>query len=734
MKKIKVSPGIFWVEIPEADLYILCGCPGDTVKHLIKKGLVKSVKNSKGILIETGPNAILLSDVTMQKELFSNQAEFPVLQMLYRQGMIIPNHPQNTGIKPLIMGIKAEIEAQSEYIYRGNYGLSTFEEIMDAGLDLQEAEAQMDIKLKFAFGHLRETNALLDTLEIAKNKVEIRNGAFIERKGLNQFVITYKTEAVEVDLNLMPFEDYECPYNLVNHKFKRDYFSIVHTGEGNGWDVERPCMASILNYQGKIYLIDAGPNLMFTLLALGIGINEIEGIFHTHAHDDHFSGLALLMRSDHRIKYYSSKLVRTSAIKKLSALTLISEAEFDHYFDFVDLDVDVWNDIDGLEVKPVYSPHPLETNIFFFRVKWDGKYRTYAHLADIAAFDVLENMVTDSSNGGIFDRKALEKIKWDYLETVDLKKVDIGGGLIHGKAEDFRKDKSERILLSHVSKPLSQNEKEVGQGTFFGDVDELISGSSDYYREFISSYIRMYFPNAPSMEIKDLLNNDMVTFEPNCLILDRGKINNEIFIVVSGIVEYDNPKANIRNKLTVGSMIGEVTGVVGKVLEGDYRAISHVRALVVKRENYVAFLKRNDLLDTFIKTFEQRLFLQKTWLFGERISCGLKCDIANSMARTFLNEGLFEQKDSQMGVYLIIKGSVVIKVNGIEIEELNHKDFFGAEKSILKNNCLFEYHINEGTEVYFVPIEQVERIPNVKWKMFETYNRRQKTGQFMERD
>ena len=29
--------------------------------------------------------------------------EFPVLQMLYRQGMLLPNHPNNTGVKPLLI-------------------------------------------------------------------------------------------------------------------------------------------------------------------------------------------------------------------------------------------------------------------------------------------------------------------------------------------------------------------------------------------------------------------------------------------------------------------------------------------------------------------------------------------------------------------------------------------------------------------------------------------------------
>jgi hemerythrin len=40
--KIKVETGISWVEIPDADVRILCGCPADSVKHLIAKGLIKS--------------------------------------------------------------------------------------------------------------------------------------------------------------------------------------------------------------------------------------------------------------------------------------------------------------------------------------------------------------------------------------------------------------------------------------------------------------------------------------------------------------------------------------------------------------------------------------------------------------------------------------------------------------------------------------------------------------------
>ena len=126
-------------------------------------------------------------------------------------------------------------------------------------------------------------------------------------------------------------------------------------------------MASVICFQGKIFLIDVGPNIAHTLNAIGIDVNEVEGIFHTHAHDDHFAGLTTLIHTNHKIKYYSTQMVRASVTKKLSSLMSIEESEFEEYFEVCDLEFDEWNNIDGLEVKPVYSPHPVETNILFFR-------------------------------------------------------------------------------------------------------------------------------------------------------------------------------------------------------------------------------------------------------------------------------------------------------------------------------------------------------------------------------
>ena len=454
IEKIQIMTGVYWVGIPEAQLYVLCGCPADSIKHLMKLGLIKSITD-KGAVYETGPNAILLSDILVQNGNFSNLAEFPVLQMLYRQGMILPNHPNNTGIKPILIGVKKQVKAQMEYIYRGNYGLTSVEEMTEVGLSEAQAQEYMRLKLKFAFGEILPTERLLDSRVLEQTPVEIRNGVWIKRTGVNHYVFEYKGEQVEVNLNLKSHETYDPTYELGFHEVQKEYFAVVHSGEGDGWDIHRPCMSSILIFQGNLYLIDAGPNIVHTLTALGISANEIEGIFHTHAHDDHFSGLTTLIRTDHRIKYYATALVRASVSKKLSALMSLKEDPLSRYFDVHDLEFDQWNNINGLEVLPIFSPHPVETSIFTFRALWENGYKTYSHFADIVAFDVLQKMVTSNPQAPGISQTFFDRVKAQYLEPANLKKIDIGGGLIHGKAEDFKDDLSDKIILSHTSLKLN---------------------------------------------------------------------------------------------------------------------------------------------------------------------------------------------------------------------------------------------------------------------------------------
>ena len=117
IRKIQVTPGVHWVEIPEAELYIMCGSPPDAIKHLMRRGLIVE-EEVDGVVFENGPNAVLLSDVMLQGGSFANLSEFPVLQMFYRQRMIVPGHPGNTGRKPILIGIEEQVKAQQLYLSR----------------------------------------------------------------------------------------------------------------------------------------------------------------------------------------------------------------------------------------------------------------------------------------------------------------------------------------------------------------------------------------------------------------------------------------------------------------------------------------------------------------------------------------------------------------------------------------------------------------------------------------
>jgi hemerythrin len=250
MKKEKVANGVYWVEIPEGDLRILCGCPADTVKHLIKRGLIAPAEKA-GVKYETGPNAILLSDIPIQKGSFANLAEFPLLQMFYRQGMMIPGHPNNTGRRPLLIGLGDQVRSQAEYVYRGNYGLVSTAELEASGVPPADAREMMAIKKWFGFGAIRPTSELVEIRAVDADAVELAPGCVVHRKGFNRYEFIASGRAIEIDLSLGPGEEYEPAYTLPSRRARREAFSVLHVGEGDGWDGSRPCMGSIVCGGGR---------------------------------------------------------------------------------------------------------------------------------------------------------------------------------------------------------------------------------------------------------------------------------------------------------------------------------------------------------------------------------------------------------------------------------------------------------------------------------------------------
>jgi len=722
LRKIEVTTGVWWIEAPQAGLSVLCGCPADSVKHLMKRGLIVSIE-SNGIPFETGPNAILLSDAMVQNGNFSNLAEFPVLQMLYRQGMILPGHPGNTGVKPLLIGSADQVQAQMQYIYRGNYGLVTEEEIIEAGVDPARARELMRMKLKFAFGEIRHPAELLDTLAVDTDPVEIRNGVFIRRLLFNVFEFSYRGETTVVDLNLPSFESYEAPYPLGFYQLRREYFAVIHCGEGDGWDINRPSMASIVMFQGKVYLVDAGPNVLFSLNALGIGVNEIEGIFHTHSHDDHFAGLTTLIRSDHKLKYYATPLVRASVAKKVAALLSIEEASFADYFDICPLVEGEWNLIDGLEVRPVFSPHPVETTIMHFRAMWKGGNRTYSHLADIARLSVLQSFITDDPQAPGISQAMYDEVAAEYLIPAQVKKIDVGGGMIHGDAYDFRDDTSTKIILAHTSQRNTRAQKAIGSSASFGTVDVLIPSNHDFIWPYAYEALDAYFPGIPRHQIRILLNNPVVTFNPGTILVKERVVNDEIYLLLSGSVEMIPIEIETRSVLSAGALVGELSGLFGAAASETYRAASFVQALAIPCSLYSEFVRRNDVFSGVSRLLEHREFLLRTSLFGEVVSSRSLNRIAMGMSsRIIAADSLIEVGHDMVG--MVKSGNAGRFLGEYMFETLKIGDFFGEDVAIFATPSLLRVRALGACEVFLVPAHTLRDIPSVRWKLFEASTKR----------
>ena len=321
--KRKVLDGVFLVEIPEVELRLLCGCPADAIKHLALKGLMPVVKKD-GVEYESGPNAVLLSDTLVQKGKLSNLSEFPVLHMFYMQGMILPDHPNNSQT-PILIGKKDQVESQMMYIFIGNYGLVTEEEFLESGETIGFAKEYLRLKMKFAQGRFIPTDELMKGMYLEDQPVEPRPGVIIKRLKKNIFRIEYKNKAVKINLNLRRHERYKASYSLPRVRIPNHYFAIIHSGEGDGWDSTRPCLSSLILHDEKLYLTDAGPFITETLKAFSVKPQQIEGVFFTHVHDDHFAGLFTLINRKRKVKIFSTNTVIATIVKKLSILLSLSK-------------------------------------------------------------------------------------------------------------------------------------------------------------------------------------------------------------------------------------------------------------------------------------------------------------------------------------------------------------------------------------------------------------------------
>lgn len=718
--KKHIATGITWIAIEEADLKICCGCPADTVKHLKKAGVLDPIM-VKDQECEDGPNAILLSDMFIQNGQIANLSEFPILQMLYMQGINLPNHPNYKKSKPVLIGHESQISAQLNYVALGNHGLSSVDEIMEAGMSYESAKKIYTTKLHYSGGKIMEIEDTIDSCILQDEKVEIKNNVFIQRTGSNIFNISYKDEQVSVDLNIDSDERYAAPYQLPFREVIPDFFSVTHTGEGNGWDENRPCMASVIHHQDKIYLIDAGPNILNNLSYIGIGLSEIAGIFLSHMHDDHFAGITELLNVERKLNLYATKLVRKTAEKKLKALTNSELDLVNVAFNCIDLEFDKWNDIDGLEIQPIYSPHTVETSIFKFRV-FDGfEYKIYAHLSDTINFD--EYNVIIESSPEIFSRKDLLYVRNSYLEKVNLKKIDVGGGLIHGHLSDYETDESDVLVMSHTTSPLKSDGKKL-VNVNFGDMHSLIQKDEfDLLHIKSLKFVKQYFNTLDDVELQLLTEQKIKRFVPGELIVSENDGQNKLLLVLSGLVNFVD-ESGIHRKIDAGNFIGFSKRYFRYNLPHEYTAWSYVHCQEYDESFISKFIREFSLVGEINERFSFTKVLRESWLVQDSISNSVYNRIAKYCEKIEVEDLGIAKDKLEDNLFVITKGNVKIQFLNGRMLTISEHDHFGGTGLMKKYRRKQNYIIDEKVDLLVIPVDRIEKVPKVLWMLIELEEKR----------
>lgn len=719
-----IVDGSYYIEAPRAGLRILCGCPENIVKHLIRGGMIGPAQRG-GAHYETGPNAILLSESPVEAGCFRNLAEFPVLQMLYRQGMIIPGHPNNDGTKPLIIGLRNQLDAVAAYIYEGNYGLTRASEIVGGGVAEAEAEALLRSKRAFAFGRFKESSELLDLKAIDGPIVELKAGLFLRREGGNRYEFIFEGETVTVDLSAT--ERTPSPYTLPSRPAPSTGFAVVHLGEGDGWDPDRPCMCSLIVAGGERWLVDAGPNIEPSLAAIGLSASDLTGVFHSHVHDDHFVGLTALMRGERKLQYRALPCVRLSATRKLAALAGIGEESFGRFFEVHDLEARRWNSVGGVEVFPIPAPHPVENSLFRFR-KAGGGGKCYAHWADLTSFAVMESLAASPDPEAAMPRSIIDRSHTEYLEFAEVKKVDAGGGMIHGEARDFAADRSTELLLSHCPAPGAALTQRQSRTAEFGEVSSLEEGGGPSLEEIVLRALLRRFPTTPQPQLEMLVRESLRAgggrrSSEEGMALKAGLRIETLYLVLSGTVERIGRGSEGKVDLVAGAIAGERGLALNGIATYDFRPLPGAELFAIPARVWKEFLNASGVEAPSRERLDLCSRFDRMAFFDGVAQSRLSFEAAEKSRLATLAAG--EELPGGKGrLWIILDGSVEILSGGQLLETAGPGGIFGDEETLNDSCCLFTARAASPTLAAQLDLSLVAAHPILLWRAKEVFERR----------
>lgn len=474
-------------------------------------------------------------------------------------------------------------------------------------------------------------------------------------------------------------------------------------------------MASVIHCNNRIYLIDAGPNILNNLSFLGIGLSEIDGIFLSHIHDDHFAGITELLNVERKLNFYATKVIRMTAEKKLKALMNSDQDLLQMAFNCQDLVFTKWTTINGLEVMPVYSPHTVETSTFNFRYSDQGEYKSYTHLSDTISLREFKRIIEKSPE--IFTDKDFKYVQSSYLSKVNLKKIDVGGGLIHGNIVDYEDDKSDLIVLAHTSKKL-QTKKANFINVDFGETHILIDDhDNSFLKNKTKTYLKHYFNMLGDDEIGELASGKIKVFEPGEIILSKDNTTS-MCLIISGIVKYSNANGVLQS-LDAGNFLGYSKRYFREALPKSYISWSYVYCMEYEESYFNRFVLRNKLIDDIQFRISMIRSLRNSIIINDILSNSIVNWISKHADIVSAPAYAFDEDQLNNNLFIILQGSVTIVFEHGEKAVIGQNEHFGGLELMYDYRKKQQFLIGESLEAISISVDILQNIPKFLWRLLE---------------
>jgi hemerythrin len=277
---------------------------------------------------------------------------------------------------------------------------------------------------------------------------------------------------------------------------------------------------------------------------------------------------------------------------------------------------------------------------------------------------------------------------------------------------------------------LTDAERRIGSGAPFGTLDVLIPGQQNFLLRDASEFLRSYFPTVPGERLNMLLNNQIVTFNPETIITPAGKVPQEIYLLLAGKVEMLTQDPDNSHFLFSGSLLAEHAAIYNCECEDTYRSVGFVQALRLPSDLYRNFIERffSSVELIAVRRVEERL--RRMFLFSDAVSNTTLFSLAKNCKITGVQPGECFVGDPEQ-LHVIGKGRLS-KGAGEEAQMFGKGEFWGSDSlfDAMSANAKTQHTVTELTqelialdscEIYSVPLRLVSRIPVVRWKLFEAF-------------